>query len=100
MQADCLLYIRQFFPDRKHFTDWYPRCLPYAGFGGSMELFVKATSDRGFEPLKTLLRVKNRTELMNGFKELMADRSRMTMGRISYSLSDILNLEELNRIAK
>lgn len=98
VQADFLLHIRRFFPARGAFDHWYPRCLPYAERSGSMELFTKATSDRGFEPLKTLLRIPDKNALMDGLEQLLAARP-LDMGhRISYSIPAILNLPELNRV--
>ena len=97
MQADFLLYVRMFFPKRGQFSHWLPRCLPYAERDGAMELFAKATGDRGFEPLKTLLRISDRDALMDGLEALMSERPLSTLSRGRMSLPMILNLQDLNR---
>lgn len=98
MQADFLLYIRRFFPAPGTFDHWNPRCLPYAARDGSMELFAKATSDRGFEPLKTLLRIPNRNALMDGLEKLLAETPRDMEFRVGHSIQFVLNLSDLNRV--
>jgi len=98
MQADFLLYLRRYFPAPGYFSHWYPRCLPYAQRDGAMELFAKATTDRGFEPLKTMFRIPNRNALMDGLEALMGDRQ-LDMGfRAGFSIPIILNLRDLNQL--
>ncbi len=98
LQADVLLFLRRYFPAHGSFSHWYPRCLPYAERGGAIELFARATTDRGFEPLKTLLRIPNRNALMDGLQALMSDRQPDISFRASHSIPLLLNLPDLNRI--
>ncbi len=96
-QADVLLYISRYFPVGAAFDHWYPRCLPYAERDGAIELFAKATNDRGFEPLKTLLRIPNRNALMDGLEELLKKPLDIEF-RAGISIPRIVNLTELNRV--
>lgn len=98
IQADFLLYCRRFFPTGRHVSSWYPRCLPYAMRDGAMEVFAKATTDRGLEPLKTLFRIPNRNALMDGLEALMASPQLDVGFRTMISIPAILNLRDLNQM--
>lgn len=99
-QVDFLLAIRGYFPSINRYGGWYARCLPYVLRDGAMELFSRASSDRGMEPLQTLLRVPNRQALMDGFEKLFGGRRDVAFDREAwYFLSHLLNLEQLNQVS-
>lgn len=99
-QVDFLLYVRTFFPNRGAFNHWYPRCLPYLGRLSTLELFAKATTARGLEPLKILLRVPDVNGLMDGFERLLTDAAEHPPVSMHscVSLEQLMNLDELNRV--
>jgi hypothetical protein len=47
----------------KRGSHWFPRTIIYAGRVGTLELFARATSERGLAPLKLLLPVNDAAEL-------------------------------------
>ena len=102
VQADLILMVRSAFPFREKVGNWAPRSPLWRLQGGSLELFVKATSAQGFGAIQTLFNVKTLPEFafpLNNFfsgKEYLARyefRSRV-------SWSQLFNLHELIDAAK
>jgi hypothetical protein len=75
LQADVLMFIRPYFPQPGATGNWYPRTLVYAGRGGSLELFARATTEAGFRPLKELLKVKTQAEFGAQLKAMLENEN-------------------------
>jgi hypothetical protein len=92
LQADVLLWISGYD------YGWFPRCLVYGGSAGKLELFVRAVTEDGYQPLRTLLQIETPQELV---KKLLSQESTRTLQSEmfwgSMRRSDNLNLEELKR---
>ena len=63
VQADFLLFFRTFLAEAKERSQWYPQCIGYLSQEGTLEVFGKATSTRGFEAVRHLMGVKTLAEL-------------------------------------
>jgi hypothetical protein len=98
IQADSLLFLRGYFPITNSYGVWAPRCFPYAERGSAGELFARAGTDRGFEPLKILLNVKTRKALMEGIDAAVTG-SRTFHHHLSLTLGYYLNYSDLNRMS-
>ncbi|MGR3279417.1 toll/interleukin-1 receptor domain-containing protein [Acaryochloris marina NIES-2412] len=62
LQADILCCIRSTMLNQ--YSYWHPQCLVYASEIGKLELFARATSIEGFEPLKVLLKISDAKALI------------------------------------
>ena len=92
LQADVLLWIAG------GDAGWFPRCLVYGGSAGKLELFVRAVTVDGYQPLRTLLQIKTPQEFVQRLlsQEVM-ETLQYEMFSFSRRGSDTLNLEELKR---
>jgi hypothetical protein len=91
LQADVICCLA-----RSRSVSWWPRSLVYASNVGKLELFARATDDKGFRPLKILLACDTPQAMIS---HICSDE----MGRVwnaretwhSVFIADLLNLEEL-----
>lgn len=92
LQADVLLWIVG------GGWGWFPRCLVYGRSAGKLELFVRAVTEEGYQPLRTLLQIKTPQEFVQRLlsQELMKTLQ-SEMFWFSMRGSDNLNLEDLKR---
>jgi len=78
---------------------WFPRCLVYGKSAGKLELFVRATNQDGYQPLRVLLQINTPQEFV---QRLTSEESMKTLQseRFWHAMhaSDCLNLQELKRI--
>lgn len=78
---------------------WYPRTIIYAGEMGNLELFARAVTESGFEPLKLLLGFATPIEMIN---YICSDRmQRLWQNRElfrSVFLEEVFNLDKLRRV--
>jgi hypothetical protein len=92
LQADLLLWIAG------GGWGWFPRCLVYGRSAGKLELFVRAVTVEGFQPLRTLLQIQTPQEFV---ERLLSQECMKTLQSEKFWFaireSDTLNLEELKR---
>ena len=92
VQADVLLWIAggQF--------GWIPRCLVYGRFAGKLDLFVRAATEEGYQPLRVLLQIETPYEFV---QKLVSPEANSIMGREMFwsalRMTDCFNLEELTQ---
>jgi hypothetical protein len=100
-QADFILYMRPFFVTRRGSSTWYPRLIGYARGSGTLPLFTRATSQKGFHALSVLFEVKTLDDLVEKIGELLLNPDALRIFRqnplLSASIPRMLNLEELRR---
>jgi hypothetical protein len=99
MQADFILMLISVLnpTDRRM---WYPSSLIYAGYSNSFELFLRATSHQYFVELATLLKVKDKQDII----QRLADGSKYHgignwsefISRADISFEGLMNLELLD----
>jgi hypothetical protein len=101
MQADFLLFMRQYFPEAGGATTWHPRLSVFLGREGHLELFAKATSGSGLKALKQLLRIDSLTQLEIYLRKMLENqdfaRSFQHDHFLSMRLNELLNLDGLTR---
>jgi hypothetical protein len=77
---------------------WFPRCLVYGRSAGKLELFVRAVTEDGYQPLRVLLQIKTPQEFV---QRLMSQELMKTLQSemfwFSMRGSDNLNMEDLKR---
>jgi hypothetical protein len=92
LQADVLLWIAA------GGWGWLPRCLVYGNSAGKLELFVRAVTEDGYQPLSILLQIKTPKELVERLtSQEMTKTLQSDMFWFSARGNDCLNLQELKR---
>ena len=92
LQADVILWIVG------GTWGWFPRCLVYGRSAGKLELFVRAVTEDGYQPLRTLLRINTPQEFVQKLtspdlmKTLQSEMFWSTMRR-----NDCFNLQALKQ---
>lgn len=99
VETDCILFIRGFTPITKSYGVWHPRCLPYAEYSNAAELFARASSDRGFAALQSLLKVRDRVGLMEALDNASTYGNQHFSFHAKFVLEHYLNYSELNRMS-
>ena len=97
LQADVVCCIASF--RNGHSPQWYPRSLVFSNRVGKLELFARAVSDSGFEPLKILLRYSSPQEMFAHILSSPMDRiwqGERFMG--SVHVRELFNMDELSRV--
>lgn len=92
LQADVLLWIVG------GGWGWYPRCLVYGRSAGKLELFVRAVTEEGYQPLRILLQIQTPQEFVQMLMSPEMTKA-LQSERFWYSMvgSNCLNLDELKR---
>lgn len=92
LQADVLLWIVG------DGWGWFPRCLVYGRSAGKLELFVRAVTEEGYQPLGIIVQIKTPQEFV---KRLMSQELMRTLHSEKFLFSlrgtDNLNLENLKQ---
>ncbi len=91
LQADVILWLAS------KTYGWYPRCLIYGGSSGKLELFLRAETDAGFLPLKTLLHLDAPLSLLQKIESLRNTQTMQSEAFWHAFDDDCLNLESLQR---
>jgi hypothetical protein len=81
------------------YMHWYPRSLIYCHDVGTLELFTRAASKDGFEPLRTLLGVSTPNDMI---QQICSERMRQIwdsreLFQACVSVNELLNLDEIRR---
>lgn len=92
LQTDVLLWI-----DGGGWA-WYPRCLIYGGKVGKLELFLRAVSNEGFKPLRTILQINSPQELLQRLFSPELQKTLQSEMFLFSSTSDCLNQQVLASI--
>jgi hypothetical protein len=90
LQSDVLLWIAE--------GSWYPRCLVFGGSVGKLELFLRAATAEGYQPLRVMLKLNSPKDLLKRLSEPDRLRSLQSEKYWRFRPEDCLNLQELSHI--
>jgi TIR domain len=98
-QADFLLFLRGFLPGSGARSLWYPRCAGYSSRVGTLEVFARATSPRGFDAARLLFGAKDLADLYAKLRVVFKDPhfSQIMQSERFWriSLPDLLNIHNI-----
>lgn len=103
VQADFMMFLAGCFAGIDQFCMWYPRLAPYLPRDGALELFARASSERGFAGIRDLLQVKDLKDFLVKFLEARKNQvfQRVVSGDRFWriDLVRLLNLDVLQKAA-
>jgi hypothetical protein len=97
-QADMLLFIRPYYPKPEHCREWYPRCLRHGWDQGTMEVFARANTSRGFPAVRDLLKVSSLEELARRTVAMLNDKKFQEYGiyeRLRVRYEELFGINEI-----